>query len=193
VPLLAYGTVGMLVTALAIGILSVSTSVPVGVGYAILVLICLFIINFAYSWGPVGWIIPAEIFPLAVRGKAISITTCVNWIFNFAVGLVTPPLLSAAGTGAFFLFACFLVCMGAFILLNLPETRGVSLERMEVLFGVVTWQQYKQYAMTNMRHTLSLFGIGTDPIAALNAQKQLQTGENAETGSKQLSTGVELV
>jgi hypothetical protein len=52
---------------------------------SIAVFICLFIVNFAYSMGPIAWLYPAEIFPLSVRGKGVSISTSADWLANFAV------------------------------------------------------------------------------------------------------------
>ena len=84
VPLLMFGGVGMCVSALVVGIIGCySTSGTAG--YLIVVFVCLFVVNFAYSWGPVGWIVPSEIFPLSVRGKGVSLTTTVNWLGNFTV------------------------------------------------------------------------------------------------------------
>jgi hypothetical protein len=48
-------------------------------GWVALVFIYFYIGNFAYSWGPVCWVIPAEIFPLSIRSKAMSISSSANW------------------------------------------------------------------------------------------------------------------
>jgi len=47
------------------------------------VFIYIFIANFAYSWGPVGWVLPSEIMPISIRSKAMSISTSANWFCNF--------------------------------------------------------------------------------------------------------------
>lgn len=49
-------------------------------GEAMIAFICLFIVNFAYGWGPVGWILPSEIFPIQVRAKGIAIASMSNWL-----------------------------------------------------------------------------------------------------------------
>jgi MFS family permease len=50
-------------------------------------------VNFSYSFAPIGWVLPSEIFNLAIRSKAISITTSTTWMCNFIIGLVTPDML----------------------------------------------------------------------------------------------------
>lgn len=40
--------------------------------------------NFAYSWGPVAWIVVSEVFPLSMRAKGVSLGGSANWLNNFA-------------------------------------------------------------------------------------------------------------
>ncbi|XP_019859149.1 PREDICTED: galactose transporter-like [Amphimedon queenslandica] len=85
---------------------------------------------------PVVWVVTSEIFPLSVRGVAVSVTTSGNWIGNFVVAMVTPLLLSFVlkTTGTFYILAGFLFASFLFVLLTLPETKGESLERIDELF-----------------------------------------------------------
>ena len=95
---------------------------------------CLFVAMFAISWGPVSWIYPAEIFPLATRSKAVSLSTMTNWttgLFAMAVQLLF-PLLTVPGT--FCLFAALCAAGGAFTFFFCPETKGVALEQIEDVF-----------------------------------------------------------
>ena len=57
----------------------------------------MFVINFAYSWGPICWIYPAEIFPMAVKAKAVSLSTCGNWVTNMIFGKFTAVLVAQMG------------------------------------------------------------------------------------------------
>ncbi len=69
---------------------------------------------------------------------AVSITTSANWIGNFIVAMVTPILLGSEhlGTpGTFYIISVFLFMAFVFVLLTLPETKGVSLEEMDQLFA----------------------------------------------------------
>nr|ADM21463.1 sugar transporter [Rhizophagus intraradices] len=108
-----------------------------GSSYAVIVFIYVFVASFAYSWGPTGWIYPAEIFPLRIRGKAMSVTTACNWLFNFVIGLVVPILLDSIIWGTYLIFGIFCVLMAAAIYIFYPETKGKSLEEMDNLFGNV--------------------------------------------------------
>ncbi|KAF9030975.1 general substrate transporter [Hymenopellis radicata] len=104
-------------------------------GWAACAFVWLFAIGFGYSWGPCAWIIVAEIFPLSIRGKGMSIGSSSNWMNNFIVGQVTPSMLEHIGYGTFVFFGLFSFLGGCFIWFFVPETKGVSLEEMEELFG----------------------------------------------------------
>ncbi|KAK0456788.1 general substrate transporter [Armillaria borealis] len=107
-------------------------------GWVACVFVWIFAMGFGYSWGPCSWIIIAEIFPLSVRGKGLSIAASSNWMNNFIVGQVTPSMLQHIGYGTFVFFGIFSFLGGCFILFLVPETKGVSLEEMEELFGNTT-------------------------------------------------------
>ncbi|KAK0198137.1 hypothetical protein F5146DRAFT_1157715 [Armillaria mellea] len=110
----------------------------VAAGWVACVFVWIFAMGFGYSWGPCAWIIVAEIFPLSVRGKGLSIAASSNWMNNFIVGQVTPSMLQHIGYGTFVFFGIFSFLGGCFILCLVPETKGVSLEEMEELFGNTT-------------------------------------------------------
>jgi hypothetical protein len=118
-------------------------------------LVCAHVACFAYSWGPVAWVVPSEIFPLGVRGKAVSLTTTVNWLGNFCVGEIVPPLLSRWGVGGtFYTIAASLTCALVFTLLIGRETKGVTLERMEHVFRVQGTEQWRTYMKQNWHNGL---------------------------------------
>ena len=98
----------------------------------LLLSVIIYIFGFAVSWGPVVWIICSEVFPLEVREVGMTVTTMVNWLF---AGLVMGNALSfmnAYGNSSiFFVFAGFCVISIAFVRLFVPETKGVSLEKIE--------------------------------------------------------------
>ena len=104
------------------------------------------------SYGPIGWILPSEVFPLSMRSKGVSLSTASNWLNNFLIGLVTPALmefsakyvssqsrltcaLMACPRGTFMIFAvaCFLGYLWSTYVV--PETGNVSLEEMDAVFG----------------------------------------------------------
>ncbi|RCI05831.1 hypothetical protein CU098_012600 [Rhizopus stolonifer] len=104
-------------------------------GWVSVAFIYIFIANFAYSWGPIGWVIPAEIFPLRTRAKAMSVTTSANWMSNFIIGLIVPTMLQNITYGTYIFFACFIAMSFFFVLFFVPETKGRSLEEMDEIFG----------------------------------------------------------
>lgn len=101
----------------------------------LLVLILLFIACFAFSLGPVTWILINEIFPTAVRVKAVSICTLTLWIAVWIVGQFFPWLLEREGAAVtFWIFAVFSIINFLFCLKVVKETKGKSLEEMEDVF-----------------------------------------------------------
>ncbi|KAI8328962.1 general substrate transporter [Chlamydoabsidia padenii] len=104
-------------------------------GWVAVAFIYIYIANFAYSWGPIGWVIPAEIFPLSIRSKAMSISTSANWMCNFIIGFITPIMLSSIRFYTYVFFAIFCVLSFFFTYFVIPETKGRSLEDMDSLFG----------------------------------------------------------
>ncbi|XP_054822879.1 sugar transport protein 10-like [Prosopis cineraria] len=96
----------------------------------ILFLICAYVAAFAWSWGPLGWLVPSEICALEVRSAGQAINVAVNMLFTFAVAQVFLTMLCHLKFGLFFFFACFVVVMTIFIALLLPETKNVPIEEM---------------------------------------------------------------
>jgi MFS transporter, SP family, galactose:H+ symporter len=87
---------------------------------------------FAIGLGPVFWLLIAEIFPLALRGRAMSLATVANWSFNLIVSATFLDLVGALGSaGAFLVYAILSVVALVFIASMVPETRGRSLEQIE--------------------------------------------------------------
>lgn len=128
-PLLVWGVSGILLSLATTGALF---HFGIAEGPWLLVFILTFIACFAFSFGPVTWVINSEIFPTRIRGRAMSIATMATWISTFLVGQTVPWLLVNLGpTGTFWLFA--LLCSPALYLglRMLPETKGKSLEEIE--------------------------------------------------------------
>jgi len=109
----------------------------VAAGYAMVGLIYFFAVHFAYSWGPIGWILPAEIFPLKHRARGVSLTTAFNWFSNLLVAQFTPILLNSIRYWVFLIFIVSLVVMSLYVHWWVPETKNLSLEQMTQLFGKV--------------------------------------------------------
>jgi len=104
-------------------------------GWVAVVFVWIYEINFGYSWGPGAWVIVAEVFPLGVRAKGISIGGSSNWLNNFAIGQATPLMVASMGYGTFIFFGAMCFIGAAFVYFVVPETKGLTLEEMDEVFG----------------------------------------------------------
>ncbi|KAJ5540648.1 Mitochondrial substrate/solute carrier [Penicillium frequentans] len=93
---------------------------------------------FGASWGPIPWLYPPEILPLSIRAKGASLSTAANWACNWLVGEVTPVLQGAIKWRLYLVHAFFCACSFVVVYFLYPETSGVRLEDMNVLFGDAT-------------------------------------------------------
>lgn len=100
---------------------------------------------------PGAWVVVAEVFPLGVRAKGISIGASSNWLNNFAVSLpsqnshycakiwqigqATPDMVKSMGYGTFIFFGLMCFIGAAFVWYFVPETKNLSLEEMDEVFG----------------------------------------------------------
>ncbi|PKY04056.1 general substrate transporter [Aspergillus campestris IBT 28561] len=108
-------------------------------GYVALVCIFLFAASFQFGWGPVCWIYVSEIPTARLRGLNVSFAAATQWLFNFVVARSVPVMISTVGAngyGTYIIFSCFCLSMGVFVFFFVPETKGLSLEKMDELFGV---------------------------------------------------------
>ncbi|XP_010253802.1 PREDICTED: sugar transport protein 4 [Nelumbo nucifera] len=108
-------------------------------GYAdfVLFLICSYVAAFAWSWGPLGWLVPSEIFPLEIRSAGQAINVSVNMLFTFGIAQAFLAMLCHMKFGLFFFFAGFVLIMTLFIFFFLPETKNVPIEEMNRV-----WKQH---------------------------------------------------
>lgn len=128
-PLLLLGTAGMLISLLVIGFLFFIGKAE---GILLLVFILVFIACFAFSLGPVVWVILSEIYPTKIRGRAMSIATVATWLGTSIIGQLIPISLETIGPAlTFWIFAFF--CLPTLYIgwKVMPETKGKSLEEIE--------------------------------------------------------------
>ncbi|KAF4563676.1 hypothetical protein EYR36_002914 [Pleurotus pulmonarius] len=100
---------------------------------AIIMCYYLFICSFAATMGPVSWTYPAEIFPMEVRGKAVSITT-VHWTVSFILARLMPPGLASITWKTYLVFGMFNFAAMIHIFFAFPETKQRTLEEVEDIF-----------------------------------------------------------
>ena len=123
----------ILVSTLFLGFMFLANDHSAGfVQYVSLFMVFVFIIGYALGYGPVVWVLCAEVFPLNGRSFAMSCATTANWLSTGIVGAVTLPLINRFGIGHFYLLlAGFSVISLVYFRLFVPETRGESLEKIE--------------------------------------------------------------
>ncbi|KAK4280925.1 hypothetical protein QN277_012477 [Acacia crassicarpa] len=105
-----------------------------GISIFLVIVIFLFVLAYGRSWGPLGWLVPSELFPLEIRSSAQSLVVCVNMIFTALVAQLFLTSLCHLRFGIFLLFAAFILVMAMFIFFFLPETKQVPIEEIYLLF-----------------------------------------------------------
>lgn len=103
----------------------------------LLVLICFYVGAFAWSWGPLGWLVPSECFSLEIRLAGQAITIAVNLLFTFIIAQCFLTMLCHLKFGLFFFFAGFVLMMTVFIFFFVPETKNVPLEEMNSVEEII--------------------------------------------------------
>lgn len=104
---------------------------------AMVIMIYLYVIGYSASWGPIPWVYTSEIFPTRLRAYGVGLGSATQWLFNFVITYVTPAAISNIGWRTFVMFGVFCFAMGAWVLGFVRETKGRSLEEMDVLFSRV--------------------------------------------------------
>jgi len=131
------GGLGMLVAQIGMGTMLAVTVGETGEGQisksnAIIMLLfmCLFAVGFGISWGPLVWVIQGEVFPIRVRPIGNSVSVAVNLATTFFLTQTFLETMCAFKYGAFLFYACWIAVMTLFVVLFLPETKGVPLDSM---------------------------------------------------------------
>jgi sugar porter (SP) family MFS transporter len=133
-PLLIFGTAGMAVALTTIGIdFAVGGDNLHGAGAVVaIVALAVYTGSFAIGLGPVFWLLISELYPQRLRGTAMSVATVANWAANFVVTISFLTLLNAiTNAGTFFLFAVITVAALGYFALQVPETKGRTLQEIE--------------------------------------------------------------
>ncbi|KAI1498380.1 general substrate transporter [Biscogniauxia marginata] len=137
-PLLLWGAGCMVVSYLIVSVLVAkyqdSWATHKTEGWVSVALLMVFMLSYGASWGPVPWAMPSEIFPASLRAKGVAYSTMSNWINNFIIGLITPPLVQNTGYGTFVFFCCFCFLAMVWVYFVVPETNGRTLEQMDQVF-----------------------------------------------------------
>ncbi|XP_054794847.1 sugar transport protein MST4-like [Prosopis cineraria] len=101
-----------------------------GLAILVVVLLCAFVGAFAWSWGPLGWLIPSEIFPLETRSAGQSVTVFANMLFTFIIAQSFLSMLCTMKFAIFLFFSAWIVAMTLFTIFFIPETKNKPIEEM---------------------------------------------------------------
>lgn len=93
-------------------------------------MVCSFVFAFAWSWGPLGWLIPSETFSLETRSAGQSVTVFINLLFTFLISRYFLSMLCHFKYEVFLFFSFWILIMSAFVLVFLPETKNIPIEKM---------------------------------------------------------------
>jgi SP family xylose:H+ symportor-like MFS transporter len=136
-PLLILGAVVMAISMLVLGTLFATNQY----GTLALIVVIAYIGGFALSWGPVVWVLLAEIFPNAVKNKAMAIAVCAQWLANILVSTTFKVLIDNSWLNALFnhgfvywVYGVMSVLAAFFVLRYVPETKGRTLEEINQLW-----------------------------------------------------------
>jgi len=133
--LLLAGVSGMTVALFALGIAFLGGGGSTVDSVVAIASLMVFIACFAFSLGPIFWLLNAEIYPLSVRSKAAGLGTMANWTFNFIVSLTFLLLIDGLGqSGTFFLYGAIGILTLIFCWKLVPETKGKRLEDIQAYF-----------------------------------------------------------
>ncbi|MDE5727105.1 MAG: D-xylose transporter XylE [Duncaniella sp.] len=138
-PLLIWGSIGMAAGAFGVAISNVVSVAPIVPVVSIMV----YSASFMFSWGPICWVLIAEIFPNTIRSQAVAIAVAFQWISNFIVSSTFVPMYNMEGLGmgssfghmfAYALYGIICIVAAWFVASLVPETKGKSLEDMSNLW-----------------------------------------------------------
>jgi MFS family permease len=132
--LLLWGAVGMIIS---LAYLCFEFTKPVQNGVGVLIALLVYISFFAASFAPVMWVIISEIYPNGIKGVAMSFSTAVSWLCTFLTVYFAPVIQGALGFDYLFgIFGVFSILAFVFVKIWIPETKGKTLEELEVHLGL---------------------------------------------------------
>ncbi|EGF99212.1 uncharacterized protein MELLADRAFT_50751 [Melampsora larici-populina 98AG31] len=158
--------------------------------HSLIAFVCIYLGAFAASWGPIPWVVTSEIYPLAIRAKAMSLSTASNWALNFAIGFSTPYLVDSGpgkaglGSNVFFIWGGLCSLCFVFTFFCIPETKGLSLEQVDDLYqnsSILGSDSYRRKLLT-AEATNVAFGNGE----AGNSQELMTVDGKSEEKIEQL-------
>lgn len=126
-PLLITGSIGM-----AIGMFGVAGLAFANIiGISTLIFIIVYTASFMMSWGPICWVLIAEIFPNKIRGQAVAVAVAAQWAANYFISSTYPMMMEYSGGLTYGFYGVMSILSAVFIWKWVPETKGKTLEYMD--------------------------------------------------------------
>lgn len=140
-PLLLVSLTGMAISLVLLGGAFALPQLASSLGIAVAIVLMLYVASFAIGLGPVFWLLIAEIYPMNVRSKAMSVATMANWGANLLVAATFLSIVQLLGrAGAFWLYAVLTLISVFFAYKLIPETKDRTLEQIQEQLNNHTWQ-----------------------------------------------------
>jgi MFS transporter, SP family, sugar:H+ symporter len=102
--------------------------------YLVLIAMCVFVVGYGWSWGPLTFLVPAEVCPLEIRSAGQGIVVAVTFLMQFAIGQTFLAVLCRIKSATFITFGGWICLMTLFVYLFLPETKKLPMEQMEQIW-----------------------------------------------------------
>jgi SP family xylose:H+ symportor-like MFS transporter len=129
-PLLMVGSVGMAIGMFAIAGLAYFEVI----GISTLVFIIIYTASFMMSWGPICWVLIAEIFPNKIRGRAVAVAVVAQWAANYLISSTYPAMMEFSGAFTYGFYGMMSILSFVFVWKMVPETKSKSLEEIEKIW-----------------------------------------------------------
>ncbi|KAJ6506787.1 general substrate transporter [Mycena sanguinolenta] len=117
---------------------SVANPDPPPSSKAMAAMLYLYVCFYSMGWGPLPWVYSADIFPTRTRHYGLAVASASQWLWNFVQAKETPNMITKLGYKIFLMFATINIGAMATFSLIIPETKGRSLEDMDIIFGATT-------------------------------------------------------
>ncbi|KAJ6582333.1 general substrate transporter [Mycena capillaripes] len=108
---------------------------------AMAAMLYIYVCFYSMGWGPLPWVYCADIFPTRTRHYGMAVASASQWLWNFTLSKTTPQMVLDLGYKIFLMFATVNIGAMAVFALLIPETKGRSLEDMDIIFGAVTQER----------------------------------------------------
>lgn len=138
-------------------------TIPSSASKAMAGLIYIYCCAYSFGWGPVPWVVVAEIFNNRTRASGVAFASATQWLFNFSLSQATPRMVSNLGWKLFIVFAT--INIGGMVPFSylLPETKGKTLEEMDVIFGTIDSSKRKRQVDDETRKIELALGSSQHP------------------------------